>query len=605
MGFFAGLEGESYDRTYSDRELVIRMARYFLPYARSVVVATLALALTSTSAAFIPIVVSQGVDLLDTSFSRELMLGFAGILFALGAVSWGSNWVRRAEVAKTAGDVMLDLRHDAFQAVALQAMSFFRDFSSGRIVSRITSDTEEFTRVLVLLTDVFSQFLQMGVLLVALVRISGRLTLWLLAFLPVLLLMANVFRRLARRVTREWLQVLADVNAAIKEAVTGISVAKNFRQESSIYAEFDDVNQRSYGVNVRRGMVLSMVFPALNSLGGIATAWLVYIGGLDAAGGIISAGAWFLFINSLDRFWFPVLNLSSFWSQVQGGLSAAERVFALIDAETDINQTDNRPVPELRGEILFRSVDFRYTADEPVLTSFDLRIEPGESVALVGHTGAGKSTIAKLIARFYEFQSGELLIDGIDIRSLDLKAYRRRLGLVPQAPFLFSENVIENIRYANPEIRRDEIERLAKTIGGGEWIDSLPNGLETQVGERGALLSMGQRQMVSLMRVLVQKPAVFILDEATASIDPFSEWQIQQALDMVLAETTSILIAHRLSTVRASDRIIVMRQGEIIEQGHHDRLMAQAGHYAELYDTYFRHQSLEYVEQARQIALGD
>jgi ATP-binding cassette subfamily B protein len=501
--------------------------------------------------------------------------------------------------------MMLDLRQDAFEAIAQQAMSFFSDFSSGRIVSRITSDTEEFTRVLVLLTDVFSQFLQMGVLLVALARISGRLTLWLLAFLPILLIMANVFRRLARRITKEWLQVLADVNAAIKEAVTGISVAKNFRQEDSIYTEFNEVNQRSYGVNVRRGLVLSMVFPALNSLGGVATAWLVYTGGLSATQGVISAGAWFLFINSLDRFWFPVLNLSSFWSQVQGGLSAAERVFALIDAESDIAQLDNRPVPVLKGDILFRGMDFHYTAEEPVLKDFDLHISPGESVALVGHTGAGKSTVAKLIARFYEYQSGVLLVDGLDIRSLDLKAYRRQLGLVPQAPFLFSESVIENIRYANPDIERDEIEELAETIGGGEWIESMPNGLETQVGERGALLSMGQRQMVSLMRVLVQKPAIFILDEATASIDPFTEWQIQQALDMVLAETTSILIAHRLSTVRASDRIIVMRQGEIIEEGNHEQLMAQAGHYAELYDTYFRHQSLEYVEQARQIALGD
>jgi ATP-binding cassette subfamily B protein len=605
MGFFAGLDQESYDRSYSDRQLVARMAKYFRPYSRSLVLAVIGLVLTAGANALVPVVVSQGVDLLSSTFSNRAMLLLAGAIFGIGVTVWAANWLRRRETAKTAGDVMLDLRRDAFSAVAVQAMSFFGELSSGRIVSRITSDTEEFARVLILLTDVLSQFLQMGVLLVVLLRTSWRLTLWLLAFMPVLLLMANVFRRLARGVTRDWLRALANVNAAIKEAVTGIAVAKNFRQEQAIYEEFDEVNQRSYGVNVKRGLVLSMVFPALNSLGGLATGWLVYIGGLSVTQGAITAGAWYLFVQSLDRFWFPVLNLSSFWSQVQGGLSAAERVFALIDAESDIVQLEDRQVPRLKGEIRFESLDFHYKPDEPVLQDFTMRIAPGESVALVGHTGAGKSTIAKLIARFYEFQGGRLLVDGLDIRRLDLKAYRRQLGLVPQAPFLFSDDVAANIRYANPQVGDDEILRLAQTIGDGEWLETLPQGLRTQVGERGARLSMGQRQLVSLMRVLVQRPAIFILDEATASVDPFTEWQIQQALNMVLAETTSILIAHRLSTVKASDRIIVLREGEIIEEGDHDRLMANGGHYAELYNTYFRHQSLEYIEGAKRAALGD
>lgn len=605
MGFFAGLEEESYDRSYSDRELVARMAGFFRPYLRSIFLATLGLLVTSGSTALVPVLVSEGVDQLGQQFSTEIVLWMAGGLFMLGVLGWGSNWLRRRETARTAGDVMLDLRQSAFRAVSGQAMSFFSDLSSGRIVSRITSDTEEFARVLILLNDVLSQFLQMGVLLVILIRISWRLTLWLTLFLPILFLLANLFRRLARRVTRDWLRALANVNAAIKEAVTGIAVAKNFRQESAVYQEFDTINQQSYGVNVKRGLVLSMVFPALNSLGGIATAWLVYIGGLSAVEGVVSAGAWFLFVNSLDRFWFPILNLSSFWSQVQSGLSAAERVFALIDAESDIVQQEQLAVPSLKGEIVFRDLDFRYQPDEPVLEGFELRIAPGENVALVGHTGAGKSTLAKLIARFYEFQDGLLLIDGIDIRRVDLKAYRRQLGLVPQSPFLFSDTVLENIRYTQPEATEEEIEALARTIGDGEWLETLPNGLRTEVGERGGRLSMGQRQLVSLMRVLVQKPAIFILDEATASVDPFTEWQIQQALHMVLAETTSILIAHRLSTVKASDRIIVLREGEIMEEGNHQTLMAAGGHYAELYNTYFRHQSLDYIESARQAALGD
>jgi ATP-binding cassette subfamily B protein len=386
----------------------------------------------------------------------------------------------------------------------------------------------------------------------------------------------------------------ANVNAAIRETIAGISVAKNFRQERAIYDEFTTVNAQSYTINVRRGFVLSNVFPVLNVLAGVGTAVLVYFGGLAVGAGAVTVGAWYLFISSLDRFWFPVTNISAFWSQFQAGLSAAERVFALIDAEPRVTQTGQQPAGRLRGEITFNRVGFHYGRQETVLRGFSLHIRAGESVALVGHTGAGKSSIVKLIARFYEFQSGDLLVDGRDIRTFDLSGYRRQLGIVSQTPFLFSGTVADNIRYAAPDLRDDEMESLARRIGHGEWLDSLPEGLATDVGERGSRLSMGQRQLVSLMRVLAQRPAIFILDEATASIDPFTESQIQEALDLILANSTSILIAHRLSTVRAADRIIVMRTGEIIEQGSHQALMARGGHYAELYDTYFRHQSPEF-----------
>jgi ATP-binding cassette subfamily B protein len=457
----------------------------------------------------------------------------------------------------------------------------------------------------VLVTDLSSQIVESAILLVVLARIELRLIPWLLAVMPLVFLFSYGFRHLARIVTRQGMRAMANVNAAIKEAVTGIGVAKNFRQEATIYGEFDQVNWVSYRTNVRRGFVLSLVFPTLNALAGIATAILVYVGGLNVAQAIITFGAWYLFINSLDRFWSPMLSLSAFWSQVQQGLSAAERVFALIDAESAVIQNDHLSVPTLHGEIVFDHLDFNYLPDEPVLDDFNLHVRAGENLALVGHTGAGKSSIAKLIARFYEFQGGQLLVDGMDIRSLDLRAYRRQLGIVSQVPFLFSGTVLDNIRYARPETTQVEIEDLAAKIGGGDWVETLPEGLETEVGERGGRLSMGQRQLVSLMRVLVQKPAIFILDEATANIDPFTETQIQEALQLVLSEATSILIAHRLSTVKASDRIIVLRLGHIIEEGDHDGLLAQGGHYAELYNTYFRHQSLEYVERARQAALGD
>jgi ATP-binding cassette subfamily B protein len=483
-------------------------------------------------------------------------------------------------------------------------LSFYDEFSSGRIVSRITSDTQEFGQMVTLVTDLVSQIIEVIFLGIVLLTIDLRLSLILFSFLPVIFLVVLGFRKWARIVTRRGMRAMANVNAAIKETVSGIAVAKNFRQEASIFSEFDQANLQSYTVNVQRGLVLSMVFPVLNGLGGIGTAILVFLGGMSVIQGLVTVGVWYLFIQSLDYFFFPVLNLSAFWAQVQAGLSAAERTFGLIDAEPMVVQTDSLPSPQLSGEVVFDKLTFQYSqANEPVLENFDLRIRTGENIALVGHTGAGKSSIARLIARFYEYQDGSLLIDGVDIRTLDLASYRSQLGIVSQSPFLFSGTIAENICYACAQVDLGTIEQMAYSIGDGEWLESLPQGLDTQAGERGSRLSMGQRQIVSLLRVLAQQPAIFILDEATASIDPFTEWQIQQALGMILTGTTSILIAHRLSTVKAADRIIVLEKGRIIEEGGHQFLLDKGGHYASLYNTYFRHQSLEYVEQSRKFAI--
>lgn len=601
MGFFAGLNDEKYDRQYTDRVLVKRMVEYFGSQTRRLVFASMLILLLAFIGAALPIVVKEIIDLMQTQPTNESIayvgLALIGVAFGL----WGLNWLRRALIVRAVGDVVLDMRTRAFRAAAEHDLSFYDQFSSGRIVSRITSDTNDYGQLVVIITDVVAQFIQAFIIAYVLFQTEWRMALMLVGFLPIIFAIASWFRNMARKVTKRGMKAMADVNAAIKETISGISIAKNFRQEDSIFKSFDESNQQSYQVNVQRGFILSLVFPVLNAIGGVFVGVLVYVGGFSAAQGIVSIGAWYLFIMSLDQFFFPVLNLTSFWAQIQGGLSAAERVFALIDADPNVLQKEKNDVPRLKGEIHFDHINFRYSDKEPILSDFNLLIQPGENLALVGHTGAGKSSIAKLIARFYEYQEGRLLIDGRDIRTFDLTQYRRQLGIVSQVPFLFSGTVAENIRYAVPGVPEEEMLKLARKIGDGEWLETLPDGLHTEVGERGNRLSMGQRQLVALMRVLVQNPAIFILDEATASIDPFTEWQIQQALNLILKNSTSILIAHRLSTVKAADRIVVMKKGTIIEEGNHEGLLNQNGHYAELYNTYFRHQSLAYVEQMKEM----
>jgi ATP-binding cassette subfamily B protein len=598
MSFLGNLQADKYDRNYSDAYLAARLWRYMSVYRSHLIGIVTAFTLVAIISSARTIWIAAAVDQLVNPDGSLTVLLVALLLSPF--LEYYINALRRWWLSVVIGNLIAKMREDAFRAAVDRDLSFYDTNKTGKIVSRITSDTQEFGDIMLATSDVVAQLIAVVFLTVVLVQRSLTLTVILFLTLPLYVVAVRVFRWLARRATRQGSRAMALVNDNIQESVTGISVAKNFRREAMIYEEFSAVNRTSYQINVKRGFVLAMVFPVLNGLVGISIGTVLYAGARLVMGLAMTPGDLFLFVQAVDRFFFPVINLASFWSQFQQGLSALERVFALVDVENTIQQIDCRPAHNLRGEIEFRKVDFAYIDNHYVLRQFDLSIRAGETVAFVGHTGSGKSTIAKLVTRFYEFQGGQILIDGQDIRTFDLRQYRARLGIVPQQPFLFSGTILENIRFARPDATDQEIEALARSVGGGEWLETLPDGLHSHVGERGGRLSMGQRQLVSLLRVMVQRPAIFILDEATASIDPFTEMQIQDAVDRLLAQSTSILIAHRLSTVRRADRIIVLRDGQIIEQGNHDTLMQAGGHYAELYDTYFRHQSLEYVERARE-----
>ena len=599
MGFIlGGLDREAYDRTYSDRDLIGRIVHYFsAEWKRMLLVASMLLLNSGFNTAR-PLLITRGIDMLSANPTPQAIYLLSMMILVFGALAWVFNFWRQRAGARATGNVVLRLREDVFRSVATHDMSFYDENATGKIVSRVTSDTQDFAQVVSLVMNVISQVVLIVILTVVLLFINWQLTLMVLAAAPVVILTSLGLRKIARKVTLDAKRARAEVNAQVQESISGIGVAKSFRQEHTLYDEFQDINQRTYLAGLRRGVTLINVFPVLESLAALATALIVYAGGVRAMQGTISPGTWYLFIQALALFWFPLTSIASFWSQFQDGLSAAERVFALIDAEPRVVQVAEEAVGKLEGHIEFRDLTFSYNESDSVLTGFSLDIPAKETLAFVGHTGAGKSSLARLIARFYEFQEGQLLIDGRDIRTFDLTDYRRQIGMVPQVPFLFSGALLDNIRYGAPEASEEDVLAAARRIDNGDWLDDLPDGLQTDVGERGASLSMGQRQLVALARVLIHDPAILVLDEATASVDPFTEAQIQEGLEMVFRDRTSIIIAHRLSTVKNADRTIVLDQGQIIEEGTHDALLAAGGLYATLYNTYFRHQSLEYIEEA-------
>ena len=596
MGFVMhGLDAEDYDRQYSDRELIRRIGGYFRPAVGAMALVGVMITLNSIMQMIQPLAISEGIDRIRDEGAGAVLWWLTAVILLAGVLAWGFNYIRQVVTARVVGDVVLALRTDAFDATMDRDLSFYDTNPSGKVVSRVTSDTDDFANVVTLTMNLLSQILLVFIVIGILYSRNAYLATVALAMTPVVWLVATLFRKIARESTQRAQRSTARVNNQIQEAMNGIAVAKSFRQEGALYGEFEPVNQQSYRVLLRQGIVFSTIFPTLFFLSGLGTVLLVYLGGRQVINGDISAGDWFLFFQSVMLFWMPITSIASFWSQFQQGLSASERIFALIDAEPEVTQHASDDPGRIRGRIEFRDLGFRYDETRKVLDGFNLTIPAGETLAIVGHTGAGKSTLGKLITRFYEFQEGQLLIDGKDVRSFDLPEYRRQLGIVPQSPFLFSGTVADNIRYPKPDATDAEVEAAAKLVAGGDWIEALPNGLATHVGEYGRSLSMGQRQLVALARVLIQDPAIVILDEATASVDPLTEAQIQEGLDVVLADRTSIVIAHRLSTIEHADRIIVLDHGEIVEEGTHRELMAKGGRYCDVYNTYFRHQSPNYV----------
>lgn len=586
-----GLDVESYDRQYPDRELVRRTVSYFRTKTRLVYLIAGAVVLGSLVGAAMPVLLARGVNAVAGNADMSSAAALVVAILLAGIVTWVLGLLRERYSAVVTGDLIRKLRENAFDATMAQDMAFFDEHPTGGIASRIASDTQAFAEMVRIILRVVGELLLVVFLMLVLFYINPRLAIVTLLLALVVIALTHGFRRIARRFAQSQQRALARLNAHLQESLSGIFVARNFGRERALYEDLVQVNDRWYRTARRVNMLFTGIFSLMQTVAGLGMVAVVYVGGRAVASANLTPGDWYLFLQTVSLFWMPLTSITSFWSQFQQGLAAGERVFALMDADRHVTQTEQRPVSGLYGKIEFQGVTFGYTERETVLANFDLCIGAGETVALVGHTGAGKSSIARLIARSYEFQAGRIMVDGQDIRTLDLDEYRRHLGIVPQLPFLFSGTVADNIQYARPDASNEEVVAAANCVADGGWLAQLSQGLRTPVGEMGKNLATGQRQLVALARVLLQNPSILILDEATASVDPLTEAHIQEGLRTVLRDRTAVVIAHRLPTVRKADRIITLSNGEIVEQGSHRELMRAGGHYSEFYNHYFRHQT--------------
>jgi ABC-type multidrug transport system fused ATPase/permease subunit len=597
MGYF-GLGEEGYDRIYSDRKLFFRILKLFRPYRRSMTIIIAFICLSSITYGLTPYLMSLIIKQLEIRSDPVFLIFFIINTLILNSLGYLFNYVNRRTGNRMVYGVCYNLRRQTNLRVLEQDLSFFDKYPTGRIVSRINSDGSKFGRSITMFTELISSFLIFMIVFIPMIIVSPLLTGVFMTIVPFVFAFTLSFRKIARRKSVYGQRSLAQVNAFVQESMAGIQIIKSFRQEESQYDKFQAINKQSYRVNMSRALYLSILFPSLDVLVAVLYALLIFFGGNLILQGELSGSDIYLFLQSSLLMFSPILQIAGFWAQFQDGLSAAERIFALQDSQSYIKQ-GGHILDSIKGRIEFDNLGFEYVPEKPVFKDFNLEIQPGETVAIVGQTGAGKSSLTKILLRLYEFQSGDVRVDGHSIRDISLSEFRRSVGFIPQVPFLWADTIENNVKYGSPEASHEDVIWALEQSGGMEWIKNLDNGLKTFILERGKVLSMGQRQLIVFARVLLQNPSILILDEATASVDPFTELQIQEAMEKVMKGRSTIVIAHRLTTVRNVDRIVVLDHGKIVEEGNHDSLMQRNGYYARLYNTYFRHQSYEFIEDIK------
>ncbi len=598
-----GLEDRKNERKMSAKEIFARLLKYLLPYKKWIAITIFAVVVTSVTKIASPYIlgreiVSKYILRGDLSGFQTIILIFIGIQIA----NWIANTIRTYGLGKIGQSLLFRMRENLFSHLQELSLRFFDSSDTGDLISRVTNDTdaigEAFTSGLV---QVASDILSLFMIVVVMFSIDVHLSLASLVVVPLIVAVALLFNSKFREAYRMQRTKISSITSKLQESISGIREIQSFTRERDVIRDFRNANLENFRANLQATKVWGSFFPTIQLIQALGSGIVILYGGWLAFNGMLGSiedavGTLITFVMYIGMFFGPIFDLTNFYNTVQSALVAAERIFEILDVKPEIKESEDAiELPKVKGEIEFRNVTFGYKPENPVLHNISFRIKPKETVALVGPTGAGKSTIIKLLCRFYDPQAGQILIDGYDLKKIKLKSLRKRMGIVLQETFLFSGTIMDNIRYGKIDATEEEIIAAAKLVGAHEFIEKLPDGYNTKIGAGGAGLSSGQKQLISFARALLRNPTILILDEATSSVDPYTDLLIRKAMKVLLKNRTAIIIAHRLSTVRDADRILVIDNGKIVEEGNHRELIKKGGLYSHLYKMQFKEPEKETV----------
>jgi len=569
-----------------------KLFEFVRPHSRRLAGGALLMVLTALTALVGPYLVKVAVDTFIAERNTNALNWVAVAFFAAALINFVTSFGQTYVVSQVGQSVILDLRDQMFRHLQRLSFRFYDSMATGRIMSRLMNDVDAINQLVSSgLVTVFADSLILIAIAVTMLNMNWQLALVSFITIPVLLGVLQYFKHRMRKAFMAMRRKAADLNANLAESISGVRVTQSFHREDQNKEQFNQINAQNRAANLEAASVLAMFFPSIEVVAAFGVTLVLWFGGTLMRGGNpdITVGQIFAFILYLNRFFQPIRDLSQVWNVFQSAVVSTERVVELLDQQPDIvDRPDAYNLPRVRGQVVFKDVVFGYKPDQTVLKGINLRAEPGQTVALVGPTGAGKSSVINLLARFYDPQGGEILVDEHNLSSVSQHSWRSQLGVVLQDTFLFTGTIRDNIRYGRPLASDADVEAVARAVGADDFISRLTQGYETEVRERGNKLSVGQRQLIAFARALCANPALLILDEATSNIDTYSEQAIQEALQTLVRGRTSFVIAHRLSTIRNADRIYFIDDGVVVEEGTHDELLDLGGRYSDLYLGQFK-----------------